>query len=95
MNETFQQMAADAICFAARQVNNAWQEAASEQMRPCVVFKPALSRDGNMWCALFGENLHEGVAGFGETPAKAMYAFDHAWLTEPAIRALKGGTGGE
>lgn len=93
MNEEHQQMAADAICFAADQVKNSWQEAAWEQMRPCVVFKPTLSRDGNMWCALFGENLQEGVAGFGETPAKAMYAFDHAWLTEPAIRALKEGTG--
>jgi hypothetical protein len=32
-----------------------------------------------MWCALFGDNLQEGVVGFGETPAKAMYAFDTAW----------------
>lgn len=48
-------------------------------MRPCVVFKPTLSLDGNMWCALFGDNLQEGVAGFGETPSKAMYAFDAAW----------------
>ena len=72
-------MAANAICFAADQVKIAWQEAAWEHMRPCVVFKPTLSLDGNMWCALFGDNLQEGVAGFGETPSKAMYAFDAAW----------------
>ena len=45
------------------------------------VMRPRLFKDGNMWCALFGENLAEGVAGFGETPAKAMWAFDTAWHT--------------
>ena len=74
-------MAANAICHAADMVKVSWQEAAGELMRPSVVFKPALSKDGNMWCALFGENLAEGVAGFGETPAKAMWAFDTAWHT--------------
>ena len=73
-------MAAQAICHAADVSKMAWQEAAYEQMRPSVVFKPALSRDGDMWCALFGDNLQEGVAGFGESPAKAMWAFDTAWL---------------
>lgn len=73
-------MAANAVCFAADMVKNSWQEAAWEQQRPSVVFKPVLSKDGNMWCALFGNNLQEGVAGFGSTPAKAMWAFDTAWL---------------
>lgn len=76
------QMAVNAICFAADMAKIAWQEAAWEQQRPSVVFKPALYPDGNMWCALFGDNLQEGVAGFGETPAKAMYAFDQAWMNE-------------
>lgn len=79
MNRDDSNMAANAICFAADQAKAAWQEAAWEHMRPCVVFKPTLSKDGDMWCALFGENLQEGVAGFGETPSKAMYAFDAAW----------------
>jgi hypothetical protein len=26
-----------------------------------------LSLDGNQWCVLFGSNLHDGVAGFGNT----------------------------
>lgn len=72
-------MAASAICHAADMAKAAWQEAAWEYQRPSVVFKPALSKDGNMWCALFGENLQEGVAGFGATPAKAMWSFDQAW----------------
>lgn len=54
-------------------------EAAREARLPHRVHCPELSRDGNLWCALFGENLQEGVSGFGETPWKAMDAFDRAW----------------
>ena len=28
--------------------------------------------DGNLWCALLGDNLQDGLAGFGETPAEAL-----------------------
>jgi hypothetical protein len=31
-----------------------------------------LSRDGNQWCALVGENLQEGAAGYGDTVADAL-----------------------
>jgi hypothetical protein len=82
MTDEHSYLAANAISHAADMVKIAWQEAAWEQQRPSVVFKPTLSRDGNQWCALFGENLMEGVAGFGDTPAKAMWAFDKAWLEE-------------
>lgn len=37
------------------------------------------SRDGNQWCALFGENIQDGVVGFGDGPDAAMWAFDEAW----------------
>ena len=50
--------------------------------RPSVLMRPELTRDGNQYCALYGVNLHEGCAGFGDTPAEAMTAFDKAWLTE-------------
>lgn len=73
-------MAANAICFAADQAKMAWQEAAWEYQRPSVVFKPTLLPDGDMWCALLGDDLQVGIAGFGETPAKAMYAFDVAFM---------------
>lgn len=57
---------------------------------PHVIHKPALYIDGNKWCALFGENLQEGVAGFGDTPAEAMLAFDAAWnsLRPPPCREV-------
>jgi hypothetical protein len=51
-----------------------------EQTRPSTLYKPTVSRDGNQWCALLGENLQVGVAGFGDSPAQAMYAFDLAWV---------------
>lgn len=33
-----------------------------------------VSLDGDKWCALAGENLQEGVAGFGDTPSAALLA---------------------
>lgn len=35
-------------------------------------------KDGDQWCVLWGKDLQNGIAGFGDTPVKAMYAFDAA-----------------
>lgn len=51
-----------------------------EHQRPSAVYRPKLYPDGNQWCALYGENLQEGCAGFGDTPALAMTQFDVEWL---------------
>ncbi len=69
-------------------VRAAQMNAAIEQQRPSVLYRPALMVDGTKWCALYGENLAEGVAGFGDTPAEAMHEFDKAWVSEktPAAR---------
>lgn len=67
------------FCDHARMAVQYIHEAASEYTRPCVVFKPSINQDGNQWCALFGENLQTGVAGFGASPDAAMRAFDRAW----------------
>lgn len=34
-----------------------------------------LSKDGNMYCFLWGDNIQEGVCGFGETIFKAAWDF--------------------
>lgn len=47
--------------------------------RPSAVYRPMLSLDGDRYCALYGENLVDGCAGFGETPDLAMYDFDKNW----------------
>lgn len=28
--------------------------------------------DGDQWCALLGENIQEGICGFGDTPIAAL-----------------------
>lgn len=50
-----------------------------EAGRPSAIYRPSISIDGNQWCALYGENLQDGVAGFGDSPADAMASFDAAW----------------
>lgn len=50
---------------------------ATEQRRPSVLYRPALAPDGNQWCAMYGANLMEGIAGFGDTPELAMCDFDN------------------
>lgn len=55
---------------------------ADEMQRPSVLYRPSIGMDGNKWCALYGVNLMEGVAGFGDTPDEAMREFDKAWRTE-------------
>ena len=75
---------------------NAAQEAQiteTARRAPSVLFRPRLSLDGNQWCALYGENLQEGVAGFGDSPEGAMADFDKNWcapLAQPQ-QAEKGG----
>ena len=33
-------------------------------------------KDGDSWCVLLGDNLQIGIAGFGETPLKAIINFN-------------------
>lgn len=46
---------------------------------PSAIYRPAISIDGNQWCALYGSDLQCGVAGFGDTPEQAMADFDKSW----------------
>lgn len=82
MNQQDSSFAASAICHAADMVKIAWQEAAWDRQRPSVLHDIIPTKDGDMWCALMGDNLQEGIAGFGPTPAKALYAFDTAFHRE-------------
>ena|SRR3990167_4565077 len=54
-------------------------QAACEQRRPFVQLRPRVFLDGNQWCALYGENTQDGVAGFGDSPEYAAWNFDRAW----------------
>lgn len=41
-------------------------------------------KDGNMWCYLMGENLQEGIAGFGKTPYLAALDFNKSFYIQEA-----------
>lgn len=58
----------------------AFQEAAGMLASPSAIYRPSIAIDGNKWCALYGDNLQEGVAGFGDSPAQAMADFDRNWF---------------
>ena len=53
-----------------------------QMKRPCVLFRPSLYVDGDQWCAIYGEDLQSGVAGFGSSPEKAMENFDENWVVK-------------
>lgn len=55
------------------------QQATGEYERPSAIFRPALSLDGDSWCALYGKDLQQGCVGFGKSPAEAMWDFDKNW----------------
>jgi hypothetical protein len=48
--------------------------------RPSRILKVRVIRDGNAWCCIFGDNLHDGVAGFGDSPEEATKEFDKEWV---------------
>ena len=70
---------ASGLSFAIEGIKYEMQMAANMAQRPSVQYRPSIGIDGNKWCALYGNNLMEGVAGFGDSPAEAMAAFDAEW----------------
>lgn len=50
-----------------------------EEMNLFSLLKPKISIDGDKWCVLYGENLQDGVAGFGDTLRKAIFDFNKAF----------------
>jgi hypothetical protein len=65
-----------------RHIQIYYQDIGWAAIRPSSVYKPKLFIDDNQWCALYGEDLQNGVAGFGDTPEKAYEDFDRNWTTK-------------
>lgn len=78
LNDADSNMIAQTI---AHQANLTGEVLRQELTRPATIMKPRLFIDGNQWCALYGENLQSGVAGFGPCPFDALLAFDSAIYT--------------
>jgi hypothetical protein len=53
----------------------------AEEMNLFSMLKPKVSIDGNQYCVLYGENLMEGVAGFGDTLMDAIWDFNKSFRT--------------
>ena len=47
---------------------------------PHMLYPVKVTQDGNMYCCLYGENLQEGIAGFGKSPKEACDDFDRIWM---------------
>ena len=54
------------------------EEAELRRKRWAVVLGLRPFLDGGQWCVLYGPDIQEGIAGFGESPEKAIDAFDVA-----------------
>ena len=67
---------------AALQVENKRMETEEERQRPFITMRPKMRPDGNQWCALYGDDLQGGVAGFGDTPDAASRDLDKNWLMQ-------------
>ena len=61
-----------------------------EELNLFTMLKPSLTLDGDMWCVLVGENLQEGICGFGKSPLLAIYEFNKNFRTATPTN-LKGG----
>lgn len=55
-----------------------WFQAGQRRAYWAVVLQLEPFQDGNQWCFLWGANLQSGVSGFGDTPEKALVAFEQA-----------------
>ncbi len=43
------------------------------------ILKHSIKKDGDQWCVLYGDNLQDGVAGFGKSPYLAVLNFNENW----------------
>lgn len=60
-----------------------------EMARPSVLMRPRIFLDGDKWCALYGDNLQDGVAGFGDSAAEAMADFDKSWNETSTTKIIR------
>jgi hypothetical protein len=70
-----QMLIVDSVCHETRLAASAIADGLASYIS---MLRPALSIDGNKWCALYGENLQDGVAGFGDSPSEALQDFNAA-----------------
>lgn len=38
-----------------------------------IIYQVSIAKDGDSWCALIGQNLQNGISGFGRTIQQALH----------------------
>jgi hypothetical protein len=69
-----------AVDYAAAAVEQIELYCAAHPGSPSAVRRPRLFVRGDLWIALLGPNLEEGIVGIGPTVAAALRAFDSQYL---------------
>jgi hypothetical protein len=65
-----------------RQRWNKWSYCVAHPGSPSAVRRPRLFFRSELWIALLGPSVEEGIVGIGSTVAAALRAFDsHIWLS--------------
>jgi hypothetical protein len=76
----------DRLTFNIEQLARVIERDANLRHSPCQLYKPRVFRDGDKWCALYGDDLQVGVSGHGRTPEEATRQFDENWFKFVAIQ---------
>jgi hypothetical protein len=66
----------------AMDIEDEIKDALAHYTEPSAIYRPKLYIDGNAWCALYGDNIQDGVCGFGASPQDAMIDFNKSFNEE-------------
>ena len=69
-----------AVSFLRDHIAQVVSEIRDEQVRPSVLFRPSLTRNGDRWHAKYGDDSCRSCSGSGDSPDEAIRAFDAAWV---------------
>jgi hypothetical protein len=70
------------VSYQMEVIKDEFMQSAYDMRRPSMLLKPKLTLDGDSWCALYGDDIQSGVAGFGKSPELAMRDFDENFTKE-------------
>ena len=73
-------MIKDAAVWAIERIRAKFESTLGSYTEPSILYRPKIFKDGDRWCCLYGDNIQEGIAGWGDTPYRACCEFDTIWL---------------
>lgn len=61
----------------------------TEEMNLFALLKPKLFQDGNQFCVMLGDDIQNAICGFGDTPRRAVWAFNKEWDKTAVVPNVK------